>query len=90
MERVITTEESNMNIKKKPILTALNQYIYTDKYGVVHLGCSGMWLKDKKGQVLNTNQVFKKEQQRFIPVGDLMSLVTNSEWDKTQFLIREP
>lgn len=90
MERVITTEKSNMNIKKKPILTALNQYIYTDKYGVVNLRCSGMWLKDKKGQVLNTNQVFKKEQKKFIPVDDLMSFVTNSDWDKTQLFIRDP
>ena len=79
-----------MNIKKKPILTALNQYIYTDKYGVVNLRCSDMWLKDKKGQRLNINQVFKKEKQKFIPVGGLMSFVTNSDWDKTQLFIRDP
>ena len=89
-ERVVTKEGYNMNIKKMALMAANGSYVYHDNYGVARLSLENVWLKDKTGKVIEARALYKKENDAFKPIGDLMQFVSNEAWDSTPLFIRDP
>lgn len=89
-ERVVTGENYNMNIKEMSLLAANGHYVYHNSFGVARLSLENAWLKDETGKAINTRPLYKKENDEFKPIDDLMNFISNEAWDSTPLFIRDP